>query len=125
MKKSPWQHLRDHPPALCRLWARRKTDSGGVVAMSNREIAIGAGMPLPRVVQIAGQVTWGGVTIDECERFLAGCNFDPLDFRDRNRKSAYTRTCQSNKTKFRFLKAHPAWATEMKPLISLLRAHLG
>lgn len=95
------------------------------MALTNREIAIASGIRLARVEQIAGQVTWAAVTLDECERFLAGCNFNPLDFRDRNRHLAYIRSCKTTKTKFRYLTTHPAWHTEMKPVRDRLRARLA
>ena len=93
-----------------------------VVSLSLREIAIGSGLPLSRIEQIAGQTSWNGITIDEAERFVAGCQFDPFSYRDRNRKSSYTRSCQRTKQTFRYLRTDPAWETELKPLIKRLQS---
>lgn len=120
-----WKHLHNHPPALCRLFARRRETGKGVTAMSLREIAIGSGLPLDRVTEIANQVSWAGVTIDEAEKFIAGCRFDPFSHTDRNRKNAYTRSCRRFKTKFLFLRKHPHWKTELLPLIRRLQSRLA
>lgn len=123
-KKTSWRLLHDHPPAICRLFARRMVASKHVVAMSLREISIGSGLPLSRVTEISNQITWAGVTIDEAEKFVAGCQFDPFSYQDRNRKQAYIRSCRHTKTTFKFLRSHPAWETELKPLIKRLQSHV-
>ena len=90
-------------------------------AVSLQEIAIAAGMPLHRVQQIAHSLTWENVTISEAERFILGCNFDPLNPADRNRQSAYERSCQ-NRSPFAFLRKSPLWVTEFLPLIESLKS---
>ena len=120
-RKSPWQHLQDHPPALVRLFARRRTPDGVLTVMTLQEIAIASGITLARVREISTQIDWSGVTVEEAQRFIAGCAFDPLSYRDRNRKAAYTRKCP----KFRYLKASPLWKNELAPLIFRLRSKMN
>lgn len=91
-------------------------------AVSLQEISIVAGIPLPRTEAISKSLDWEGITVAEAERFIRGCNFDPLDPADRNRQAAYNRSCQHRRTKFTFLKKSPLWATEFLPLIQLLKS---
>jgi len=120
--RSPWKLLYDHPPALIRLCARRRVRGKTVRAISLQEIAIASGLPLARVQVISQSVTWDGVTIPEAERFVAGCNFDPLNPADRNRQNAYKRSCTTRPSKFLFLRQSPWWETEFRPLIDLLKS---
>jgi hypothetical protein len=121
-RKSPWKILHAHPPALVRLCARRPVKGKTIRAVSIQEIAITSGLPLERVREISQSVNWDNITIPEAERFIAGCNFDPLSSNDRNRQSAYNRSCQNRKPQFKFLKASPWWETEFLPLIRLLQS---
>jgi hypothetical protein len=118
---SAWKLLRDHPPALIRLFSRRVFAPKHVRAVSIQEIAIASGMPLSRVKEIAQSVTWDDVTITEAERFCVGCNFDPLNPVHRNRQSAYERTCKTRPHRLEFLLKAPWWESELKPLIEKLR----
>ena len=122
MSKNAWRILHDDPPALIRLCARRRVRGKTVRAMALQEIAITSGLPLARVQVISQSTSWDGITIPEAERFIAGCNFDPLDPADRNRQSAYERSCKTSRSKFAFLKKSPWWLSEFLPLIQLLRA---
>lgn len=117
-----WQLLTANPPAKVRLMARRRVLGKTVRAVSLQEISIASGLPLARVQAISQSTTWDGITIPEAERFIAGCNFDPLSPADRNRQSAYTRSCKSRKSQFAFLRKSPWWETEFLPLIQLLRS---
>lgn len=122
MRKSAWKLLSEHPPALVRLFARRKVAGKNVVVMSIEEIAIASGIQLKRCIEISNQTSWDGVTIAEAERFIAGCGWDPLSYIDRNRKNAYARACQKTKSKYHYLRKSPYWATELLPLIRRLRS---
>ena len=117
MRKTAWKLLNDHPPALIRLMARRKVVGKRVRAMSLQEIAIAAGMPLSRVDVIGRSVSWSGISVPEAERFCVGCGFDPLCPADRNRKSAYERSCKARRSKFQYLKDSPHWSE----FLSLIR----
>lgn len=121
MSKSAWKILSSHPPAKIRLMARRRLAGKTVRAVSIQEIAIASGLPLTRVKVIAQQLDWKGVDIPEAERFCAGCNFDPLDPDDRNRQSAYERSCKNRQSQFAFLRKSPWWETEFLPLIESLK----
>lgn len=124
MSKPAWKILHKHPPALIRLWARRRVKTKTVRAISLQEIAIASGLPLARVQVIAASLNWTGITIPEAERFIAGCNFDPLDPADRNRQSSYERSClkRNSSSRFAYLKKSPLWLTEFRPLIERLRS---
>lgn len=121
MKKftDPWQYIDHFPPWFVRLLARRRTGRGKkqVVALSDEEIAITAGIPVA-VVRATYQLrSWDGVPVGEMRKFLVGCQFDPLDFHDRNRAKAY---CGSSPT-FGYLKRSPHWQTVFLPLINRMR----
>lgn len=124
MRKSAWKLLSEHPPALVRLYARRKFAGKNVVVMTMQEIAIASGLPLQRCIEISKQATWDGITVTEAERFIAGCGWDPLSYVDRNRKNAYARSCQKTKSKYHYLRSSPLWKAELLPLIQLLRSRL-
>jgi len=117
--------LINHPPAAVRLFARRKKSpkSKQIEVLTLQEIAISSGLPMVRVKAISQMVTWDTVTIPEAERFCAGCQFDPLNPADRNRKSAYTRSCQKKSTPpYSYLRKSPLWLTEFVPLIRRLQS---
>lgn len=125
MKKSPWQRLKDHPPILVYLYARRSLTRGSpkVAALSLEEVSIGAAIPLGRVTDISWQTDWNGISIPEAERFCAACNFDPLNANDRNRNNTYIRVCQSNPASlYAYLKKSPLWKTEFLPRLKLLKS---
>lgn len=120
-----WKILNSHPPCLIRLLARRKLTRTGkqVRAISAAEVAIASGLSLDRVLEISPLISWETVTVAEAERFVLGCGFDPLSSYDRNRKSAYQRSCQtSSRQQFSYLRKSPHWKTEFVPLISRLRS---
>lgn len=115
-----WQALQTHPPALIRLYARRVRGSK-VEAVTAEEIAVSSGIPLARVIEISGCLDWSTTTITEAERFCAAAGFDPTSARDRNRERAYSRICQKNRPRFQWLKRHPRFESEFRPLIAALR----
>lgn len=119
--KSAWKHLQEHPPAMVRLLARRRTTGKSVRAMTLQEIAITSGLAFSRTTEISQKLSWDGVDIPEAERFCAGCHFDPLSTTDRNRQKAYARACR-RWTLFAYLKKHPLWHSEFEPLINRLRS---
>jgi hypothetical protein len=123
MRKTPWQHLKANPPAFVFLMARRCTNGKNVRSLSLEEVAIGGGLTLDRTREISWQISWDGVSIPEAERYLAGCNFDPLNADDRNRKGAYVRASKKRNPAsiYAYLKNSPLWTKEYLPRINLLR----
>lgn len=115
-KRSPWGILIEFPPPLIRLLAKESISSKHIRALSDREVAIGAEMPLDRVRAISRSKSWDKITLGELRMFCAGCNFDPFDYKDRNRVRAYSR----NAPKFSYLKASPYWNDTFLPLIRIL-----
>lgn len=115
-KKSPWGILTEFPPPLVRLLAKEQVANKHIRALSDREVAIGAEMPLEQVRKISRSRSWENISIGQLRRFCEGCNFDPFDYRDRNRVRAYSR----NAPKFSYLKASPYWSDTFLPLIKLL-----
>ena len=116
-KKTPWGIIVEFPPPLVRLLAKESVSFKHVRALSDREVAIGAEMPLDDVRRISRLSSWDDVTISEMRRFCHGCRFDPFDYRDRNRVRAYSR----NSPKFSYLKASPYWSETFQPLIRILK----
>lgn len=115
-KKSPWGILIEFPPPLVRLLAKEPVSKKHVRALSDREVAIGAELPLERVRSISRTKSWDTVPMGEIKKFCVGCNFDPFDYRDRNRVRAYSR----NTPKFSYLKASPFWSDTFLPLIKIM-----
>jgi len=115
-----WRAFADHPPALIRLYARRR-NGRTVEAITAEEIAITSGIPLSRVQEISAKVEWEGVSLAEAERFCAGANFDPTSAKDRNRERAYNLKCHQNRPRFQWLKRHPRFVSEFLPLIVALK----
>lgn len=120
-----WKILSNHPPCLVRLLARRKltATSKQVRALSAQEVAIASGLTMARIQEISPMTSWDQVTVAEAERFVLGCGFDPLSASDRNRKTAYQRSCKSSsRAQFSYLRKSPQWKSEFVPLISRLRS---
>lgn len=115
-KRTPWGILNEYPPPLIRLLAREKIGSKHVRALSDQEIAIKGEFPLDRVLQISRTLSWDSVPVGEVMRFCYGCNFDPFDWKNRNKMRAYTR----KGAKFSYLKASPYWKSSFLPLIKVL-----
>ena len=117
-KRNPWRTLEKFPPVLVRLLARRPIATKHVRAISDEEVAIGAGLTLDKVKHISRQTAWSSIPIGDAESFCKGCGFDPFNCYDRNRALAYCRTQPS----YTYLKVSPYWDNTFKPLISLLSA---
>ena len=123
IKRSPWSILEKYPPVLVRLLARTWTDGanggsshGAVRALSDEEVAIDSGLPIDAVREISKLTSWGTVPMGAVRLFCIGCHFDPFNYWDRNRTSAYTRT----NPKFTYLKKSPHWVGVFRPLIKIL-----
>lgn len=68
--------LRQYPPFVCRVIARRTVVVDGkrsVVPVSAMDISRASGLSIKRVHWISRQVTWGGVTLADAVAFLNGC----------------------------------------------------
>jgi hypothetical protein len=115
-KRSPWGILIEFPPPLIRLLAKEPISRKHIRALSDREVAIGAELSLDRVRSISRSKNWDKISVGELRMFCQGCNFDPFDYKDRNRVRAYSR----NSPKFSYLKASPYWGDTFLPLIKLL-----
>ena len=120
-----WAHLHSYPPIMVRVFARRERNGHRVSerALSNAEIAIASGLGLVRVETISRATSWDDVTVGEAERFCLACHFNPLSAPDRNRKRSHDRQCQLTAPEHRYLylRKHPAWRTELLPLIEKLK----
>lgn len=118
-----WEALEAFPPILVRLAARRCVAGKNVVALSHQEIAITAGIPLTRVVQISESFSFDDVTVGETRRFCAACNFDPTRPADRERQREYLRQCQIRQMHQPpyYLRHSPWWESQFQPLILRLR----
>ncbi len=108
-----------YPPALIRLYARRR-NGRTVEAITAEEIAITSGIPLDRVQQISMQTNWDDISLMEVQQFCVGAQFDPTSSRDRNRERAYNLKCKQNRPRFQWLKRHPRFESEFRPLIVAL-----
>lgn len=120
-----WRAFADHPPALVRLYARRRIGRA-IEAITAEEIAITSGIPLARVQEISSKLTWDEVSIAEAERFCLGAGFDPTSAKDRNRERSYSLKCRQLKLNrpFPWLKRHPRFTSEFLPLIVALKTSL-
>lgn len=69
------EKLNRFPPFLCRYVARDKTGRRG---LSNRQIAMKAGLTKSTVDRLARKHTWNGLRIDTIEAFSKACGVDLL-----------------------------------------------
>jgi len=114
-----WDRFDRYPPPLVRVLARKR-EAKRAFELSDQDIAVRAGMPVTRVIEIASTPTWDGISFGEVKSFCRGCNFDPLDSKDRNRAMAYTRLVSKGQLSFSYLKKDPVrWNSYYKPLIRL------
>ena len=120
-----WEALSEYPPYFVRLLAKRSREEGNL-AISDAELAIASAIPLTRVREISKLESWDTVMICEMTAFTAACNFDPMNFKDRNRAKQYLYVCKKRKsTPFYYLRKDKKWPTEFLPLIKMLASRLG
>lgn len=115
-KKSPWEILTKYPPVFVRLYAKERSGSRMHCALTDQEIAIRGSIPLDKVQYISRQTSWDSVKIGDAEKFCKGCNFDPFNYLDRNRISAYSKRCS-----WAFLRRSDHWNTTFLPLIKIFQ----
>jgi hypothetical protein len=115
-KKTPWEILTKYPPVFVRLYAKERSGSRMHCALSDEEIAIRGKLPLEKVRSISRETSWDNVKIGDAERFCIGCNFDPFNYLDRNRISAYSKRCT-----WAFLRRSDHWNTTFLPLIKIFQ----
>jgi hypothetical protein len=111
------QRLSRFTPITCRILARRVTPSGGVIALTNEEIAAGSGLSVPEVVKISRLSSWDGVAVGVMLRFTKGCGID-LSSRD-NLKNHEAMKRRSYDDIPRYLRSAPHWEHQIKPLLIL------
>ena len=113
-----WTKLDEFPPALVRCLAREKVKGKSCQALSDEEVALASsGLDVGIVRGISKQLTWDSVPIGLARKFCKGCNFDPLDSKDRNRAGALMRS----NTQFAYLKSHPHWERTFLPLVKAIK----
>lgn len=115
-KKSPWEILVKYPPVFVRLYAKERAGSRMHCALSDQEVAIRGQLALDKVRAISKMTSWDNVTVGDARRFCLGCNFDPFNYLDRNRISAYSR-----KGTYAFLRRSDHWNTTFLPLIKIFQ----
>ena len=104
-KLSFWEKLDRFPPIVCRLLARRKQASGGIVAMTASEIASRGGMTVCEVNSLSWLTSWEGVPMRQVRQFSLACGVDFCDRANMREHSAYVKRCAS----FKYLKKSPEW----------------
>lgn len=115
-----WDAFAQFPPYYVRLLAK-EPGHGKHTARSDAEIAIAAGITLNRVREISRLSTWDTVLFGEVLAFTLACNFDPTNFKHRNRVKKYHDVCQRRgAAPFKYLRKHPKWDSEFLPLVKLL-----
>jgi hypothetical protein len=125
-----WEYLKQYPPALVRLCARRSVGAKHVVAVSAQEIAILSGLPVSRVVEVSQSLSWDDITLSEARKFCEACGFDPTVGLHRKRQAIYLLVCRKKRPNQplqppKYLRASPHWRTEFLPLIQSLRENAG
>lgn len=115
-KLTPWAILKKYPPVFVRLYAKERSGSRMHCALSDQEIAIRGNLSFDAVVRISKLTSWDNVLIGDAEKFCIGCNFDPFNYLDRNRISAYSR-----KGTYAFLRRSEHWKTTFLPLIKIFQ----
>jgi hypothetical protein len=115
-KQTPWQILIKYPPVFVRLYAKERTGQRMHCALSDQEVAIRSNLPVDRVRKISRMTSWEDITIGDAKRFCKGCNFDPFNYLDRNRISAYSR-----RGTYAFLRRSDHWDSTFLPLIKIFQ----
>jgi hypothetical protein len=109
-------------PITCRILARRLTPSGGVVAMTDEEIAAGSGLSVPEIAKLSRLRSWDGVAVDTMLAFTKGCGVN-LSSRDsiKNHEAMNRRS----RTIPRYLRLAPHWEKQLRPLLVLSQKSHG
>lgn len=115
-KQNPWEILVKYPPVFVRLYAKERAGSRMHCALSDQEIAIRGQLDLEKVRAISKMTSWDNVRVGDARKFCKGCNFDPFNYLDRNRISAYSR-----KGTYAFLRRSDHWETTFLPLIKIFQ----
>jgi hypothetical protein len=115
-KKSPWEILTNYPPVFVRLYAKERSGARMHRALSDQEVAIRGNLPADVVRRLSRMTTWDNVTVGDAHKFCIGCNFDPFNYLDRNRISAYSKRCS-----WAFLRRSDHWDTTFLPLIKIFQ----
>lgn len=119
-KATFWDQIGQYPPYYVRMLAKNSSTGRLAAALSDAEIAIASGIPLPRIRQIVRLTAWAEVTLGEMMSFTIACNFDPTDFNDRRRVASYEYACTKRKTTpFSYLRKSPQWESEILPLLKI------
>ena len=115
-KQTPWKILTKYPPVFVRLYAKERAGSRMHCALSDQEIAIRGNIDIDKVKRISRLTSWDSVAIGDAHNFCVGCNFDPFNYHDRNRISAY-----SKRGTYAFLRRSEHWTTTFLPLIRIFQ----
>lgn len=121
MKISIWDKLNRFPPIVCRLLARRKLASGGVVALSSEEIAQRSGMTVMEVNSLSWQSSWDDVSISKLRVFSKACGVDFTNSIVLREQAAYMR----NNPSFKYLRKNEQWDSLYKPMILSYLNHVN
>jgi len=114
-----WNRFDRYPPPLVRILARKR-EAKRAYELSDQDIAVRAGLPASRIIEISKEPRWDNIPFGEARDFCYGCNFDPLDSKDRNRAMAYIRLVSKGQLNFRYLKNDPErWKTYYQPLMRI------
>jgi hypothetical protein len=70
----------EFPPALCRLVARNRRRG-----LTDKELSLRVGWSIQKVVHIASQGSWEGITVGDMASFMTACGVSPSTIRHQRR----------------------------------------
>jgi hypothetical protein len=126
-KPAVWEWLDDFPPCYVRVLANAgpEHNTSWRRAISDAEIAIGAGIPLDRVREIKMMTDYSLTTVAEMIAYFRGCNFDPTDAADRKRIRNQEAKCKKrHRIPMAAVRRSPHFQSEVLPVIKFMGSRL-
>ncbi|MCR6656594.1 MAG: hypothetical protein NVV63_12470 [Opitutus sp.] len=102
--------LQRFTPITCRILARRVRAKGGVVALTDEEIAAGSGLSVPEVAKLSRLRTWTGVPVDTMLAFTKGCG---INLSSRDSMKTHSAIIRRSSDVPRYLRTAPHWEEQL------------
>lgn len=107
------QKLNRFPPIACRLLARRKhRQGGGVVAVTDEELAAKSQLSMARIKAISWSLSWDEISCADMLAFTKACG---IDFE--SRRCLWRHNLYQKSGAFMHLRRSPMWETQFVPLV--------
>lgn len=112
-KLNLWQKLSRFSPMTVRLLARKPSNAGRPLAISDRELCALSGLSMGQVKHISWSESWDSITVAEMRAFMRACGVDVSDRRSVRLLGHYMRRGYA----FSYLRRSPDWHLTFEPLM--------